>query len=117
MSANEQGFCVCVCVCVCAQIVVGLLQTTRIQSYQTFVFSQLTMLLRQLKKNQNHLNRDGTSFFFFLFFTRVDAPHVYVRALALGCFYSHISTRNFCRRALTASVDSFTEIKSAPSVA
>ena len=34
----------------------------------------------------------------------MDAPHVYVRAWALGCFYSHISTRTF-RRALTASVD------------
>ena len=33
----------------------------------------------------------------------------------LGCFYRHISTRNF-RRALTASVDSCAEIKSAPSV-
>ena len=34
---------------------------------------------------------------------------------ALGCFHSHISTRTF-RRALTASVDSCAEIKSAPSV-
>ena len=33
--------------------------------------------------------------------------------LALGCFYSHISTRTF-RRALTASVDSCAEMKSAP---
>ena len=33
----------------------------------------------------------------------MDASHVYVRALALGCFYSHISTRTF-RRALTASL-------------
>ena len=40
----------------------------------------------------------------------VDASHVYVRALALGCFYSHISTRTF-RRALTASLDSCAEIK------
>ena len=45
------------------------------------------------------------------FLPGVDASHVYVRALALGCFYSHISTRTF-RRALTASL----EIKSAPSV-
>ena len=43
----------------------------------------------------------------------MDASRVYVRALALGCFYSHISTRTF-RRALTASVDSCAEIKSAP---
>ena len=41
----------------------------------------------------------------------MDASHVYVRALALGCFYSHISTRTF-RRALTASLDSCAEIKS-----
>ena len=40
----------------------------------------------------------------------MDASRVYVRALALGCFYSHISTRTF-RRALTASLDSCTEIK------
>ena len=31
----------------------------------------------------------------------------------LGCFYSHISTQTF-RRALTASLDSCAEIKSAP---
>ena len=42
--------------------------------------------------------------------------HVYVRALALGCFYSLINTQTF-RRALTASVDSCAEIKSAPSAA
>ena len=46
----------------------------------------------------------------------VDASHVYVRARALGCFHSLISTKTF-RRALTASVDSCAEIKSAPSVA
>ena len=39
----------------------------------------------------------------------VDAPHVYVRAWALGCFHSLISTRTF-RRALTASVDSYAEM-------
>ena len=39
----------------------------------------------------------------FFFLPGVDAPHVYVRAWALGCFYSHISTRTF-RRALTASL-------------
>ena len=43
----------------------------------------------------------------------VDASHVYVRALALGCFYSHISTRTF-RRALTTSLDSCAEIKECP---
>ena len=34
------------------------------------------------------MNRDGT-----LFLPGVDASHVYVRTLALGCFYSHISTQ------------------------
>ena len=48
-------------------------------------------------------------FFSFLFLPGVDASRVYVRAWALGCFYSHISTRIF-RRALTASVDSYAEI-------
>ena len=43
----------------------------------------------------------------------VDASHVYVRAWA---FHSLISTQTF-RGALTASVDSCAEIKSAPSVA
>ena len=33
------------------------------------------------------------------FLLGVDASHVYVRALALGCFHSDISTRTF-RRAL-----------------
>ena len=46
----------------------------------------------------------------------VDAPHVYLRAWALGCFHNLISTRTF-RRVLTALVDSCAEIKSAPSVA
>ena len=40
----------------------------------------------------------------------MDAPHVYVRAWALGCFHSLIGTRTF-RRALTASVDSCAEIE------
>ena len=46
----------------------------------------------------------------------VDASHVYVRALAIGWFYSHISTGTF-RRALTASLDSCAEIKCTLSVA
>ena len=36
--------------------------------------------------------------------------NVHVRALALGCFYSHISTRTF-RRALTASLDSWQSLE------
>ena len=50
------------------------------------------------------------------FLPRVDASHVYVRAWALGCFHILVSTQTF-RRALTASVDSCAEIKSAPSAA
>ena len=42
--------------------------------------------------------------------------HVYVCALVLGCFYSHINTLTF-QRVLTASLDSCAEIKNAPSVA
>ena len=34
------------------------------------------------------MNRDGS-----LFLPGVDAPHVYVRAWALGCFHSLINTR------------------------
>ena len=43
----------------------------------------------------------------------MDASHVYVRALALGCFYSHISTRTF-RRALTASLGQLRGDKECP---
>ena len=52
----------------------------------------------------------------FLFLPGVEASHVYVRAWALGCFHSHISTGTF-RKALNAWVDSCAEIKSVPSVA
>ena len=45
----------------------------------------------------------------------MDTSRVYLRALALGCFNSLISTRTF-RRALTGSVDSCAEIKSTTSV-
>ena len=92
---------------VSAQTVVSLLQTTQIISDVCFITDYVAYA------SQNRLNRDGTLFFFFL--PGVDAPHVYVRAWALGCFHSLISTGTF-RRALTASVDSCAEIKSAPSV-
>jgi len=51
-----------------------------------------------------------------LFFPGADASCVYVRAWTLCCFHSLISTQTFLK-ALTASVDSCAEIKSAPSVA
>ena len=47
------------------------------------------MLLMPAQINQNHLNQDGTLFFL----PGVDAPHVYVRAWALGCFHSLTSTQ------------------------
>ena len=73
------------------------------------------MLLTPSQIKPESFESRRNSFLFFL--PGVDAPHVYVRALALSCFYSHISTRTFWR-ALTASLDSRAEIKiSAPSVA
>ena len=45
----------------------------------------------------------------------VDASHVYVRARALSCFHSRIGAKT-PREALTTSVDSCAEIKSASSV-
>ena len=101
-SANEQFF-------VGAQTLVSLLQTTQIKQGVTFIAA-----------NKVYTSANKTTIVWIeteLFFSPgVDASHVYVRALALGCFYSHISTRTF-RRALTASLDSCAEIKSAPSVA
>ena len=72
----------------------------------------------QIKPKSFELRRDSFFFFFFFlsFLPGVDAPRVYVRAWALGCFHSLNSTRTF-RRALTASLDRCAEIKSAPSVA
>ena len=56
----------------------------------------------QIKPKSFESRRNSLPFFFF-FLPGVDAPRVYVRAWALGCFYSHISTRTF-RRALTVSL-------------
>ena len=57
LSANEQFF-------AGAQTVVGLLQTTQMISNVCFM---LPCCLRQLKQNQNRLNRDITFFFFLSF--------------------------------------------------
>ena len=110
-SANEQVF-------DDAQTAVGLLQTTRIISDVFFFNTQWPRCLRQHKWNQNRLNRDGTLllfflFFFFFFFTRGRCV-----SCLRGCmgFHRLIHTQTF-RRALSASVDSCAEIKSAPSVA
>ena len=58
-------------------------------------------------------NKSTIFYLFFIFLIGEDASHVYVRAWALGCFYSHISTQTF-RRVFTASLDNCAEIKSAP---
>ena len=98
LSANEQFF-------VGAQTVV----TAEIKQGVSF-YSLQQSLHQQIKVQSFEWRRNSFSLLW------VDAPHGYVRALALGCFYSHISTRTF-RRALTASLDSCAEIKSAPSEA
>ena len=102
LSANEQFW-------VGAQTVVSLLQKTQIKQGVPFIAA-----------NKVYTSSNKTTIVWIemeLFsLPGLDASHVYVRALALGCFYSHISTRTF-QRALTASLDSCAEIKSAPSVA
>ena len=92
-----------------AQTVVNLLQTTQGVSF-------IAANKVYTRTNKTTVVWIETELFFLSFLPGVDASHVYVRALALGCFYSHISTRTF-RGALTASLDSCAEIKSAPSVA
>ena len=95
LSANEQFF-------VGAQTVVSLLQTTQIKQCVSFIAA-----------NQVYTSTNKTTIVWIeteLFLSPgMDASRVYVRALALGCFYTRISTRTF-RKALT-------EIKIAPSVA
>ena len=103
MSANEQVF-------VGAQTVVCLLQTTQIKQGMSFIAAKKVYT----STNKTTIVCIEKELFFVL--PGVDASHVYVRARALGCFYSLISTETF-RRALTGSVDSCAEIKSAPSVA
>ena len=87
LSVNEQFF-------VGAQTVVSLLQTTQIIPDVCFI----TMLLTPAQMKAKSFESRRT----FFFLPGVDASHVYVRAWALGCLHSLISTRNF-RRALTAS--------------
>ena len=102
LSANEQFF-------VGAQTVVSLLQTTHIISDICFITDRVASPA-QIKPKSFESRRT------LFVLPWVDASHIYVRARALGCFHSHISTQTF-RRELTASVDGSAEIKSAPSVA
>ena len=103
LSANDQFF------VGAAQTVVILLQTTQIISDICFITDHVAYASSDKAK----IVCTETELFFFL--PRVDAPHVYMCAWALGCFYSHFSTQTFWR-ALTASVDTCAEIKSVPSV-
>jgi len=103
LSANEQFF-------VGAQTAVNLLQTTQIISDVCFIADHVAYT----SSNKTKITWNQDNSFFFL--PGVDVSHVYVHAWALGCFHSLISAQTF-RRALTTSVDSCTEIKSAPSVA
>ena len=102
LSANEQFF-------VGAQTVVSLLQTTQIKQGVSCIAANNVYT----SANKTTIVSIETELFFL---PGVDASHVYVHALALGCFYSHISTQNF-QRALTASVNCCMEIKRTPSVA
>ena len=91
-----------------AQTVVSLLQTTQITSDVCFITDHVAYT----SSNKTKIVWIETELFFL---PGVDAPHVYVHAWALGCFHNLISTQTFLW-ALTASVDSCIEIKSAPSV-
>ena len=110
LSANEQFF-------VGAQTVVSLLQTTPIKQGVSFIAAN--KVYTSANKTKIVWIETELSFFLFFFFSfflpGVDASHVYVPALALCCFYSHISTWTV-RRAPTASLDSCAELKSTPSV-
>ena len=102
LSANKQFF-------VGAQTVGSLLQTTQIILDICFIIDHVAYT----SSNKTKIIWIKMEFFFL---PRVDALHVYMGAWVLGCVYSHISTWTFWR-ALTALVNSYTEIKSAPSVA
>ena len=81
LSANEQFV-------VGAQTIVSLLQTTQIKQSESFTAAN--KVYTSTNKTTIVWNRDG-----FFFIPGVDASHVNVRAWALGCFHSLISTRTF----------------------
>ena len=72
------SFCICLCFVGGAQTVVSLLQTTQIISDVL----ELAMLLTPAQTKPKSSESKRNSFLFFL--PGVDAPHVYLRALALG---------------------------------
>ena len=89
LSTNKQFF-------VGLQTVVSLLQTTEIKQGVSFI---------AVNKAYTSTNKTTIVWIETELFSLpgVDASHVYVRALALGCFYSLISTGTF-RRALNPSL-------------
>ena len=88
LSANEQFF-------VGVQTVVSLLQITQIKQGVSFIAANKVYT----STNKNTIFWIEAELFYL---PGVDASHVYVRALALGCFYSQYQT---FRRVLTALVD------------
>ena len=101
LSANEQFFCFCFLL-VLKQWLLCYKQLKSISDV-CFITDHVAYASSNHRKPKSFESRR----IFFNFLPGVDASHVYLRAWALGCF----------RRALTASVDSCAEIKSAPSVA
>ena len=79
LSANEQFF------FVGAQTVVSLLQTTQIKQGVLFIAANKVYT----SANKTTIVSIETELFFL---PGVDVSHVYLRALALACFYSHVST-------------------------
>ena len=104
LSANEQFFCWC---SNSRKFV-----TNNSDYIRRLFYVAMSLTPAQIKPQSFESRRNSSS----SFLLGVDASHVYVRAWALDSFHSLISTQTL-RRALTASVDSCAEIKSASSVA
>ena len=92
------------------------IRSRKLSANEQFFVGAQTVVIKFVTNNSDYIRRLFYNYVFYaswnkttlvwietelLFLPRVDASHVYVCALALGCFYSHISTRTF-RRALTA---------------
>ena len=63
-----------------------MLHTTQIKQGVSFIAANKVYI--SINKTQSFESRRNSSFFL----PGVDASHVYVRALALGCFYSHVAS-------------------------
>ena len=90
MSANEQFF-------VGAPTVIRCYKQLKL--YRSLFYAAILLTPAQIKPKLFESTRNSLLLFFFfflLFFTRGGCPsHVYVRAWALGCFHSLISTQTF----------------------